>query len=214
VSNKPGHRGEREVSRKTIARGMPGETGVTVVTTLVCLFFITHEAAGASSARHSLRPLLLGAAKQFCKTRAYRAARSRSHILNLLFENGIENSGTKPMSSRTSESSERDPGPICGRPPWHKSFLMCNRIACVHMSGLLMRSFCDRWPRWFPRHEFQSTTRPLFGQWVPRICSHPGSIDPTIYLLLQLRFGRWVNPPAGRISYAAAATAASIRALS
>jgi hypothetical protein len=37
---------------------MPGETGVTVVTTLVCLFFITHEAAGASSARHSLRPLI------------------------------------------------------------------------------------------------------------------------------------------------------------
>jgi hypothetical protein len=41
VSNKHGHRGEREVSRKTIARGMPGETGVTVVTTLVCLFFYT-----------------------------------------------------------------------------------------------------------------------------------------------------------------------------
>jgi hypothetical protein len=58
VSNKPGHRGEREVSRKTIARGMPGRSGVTVVTTLVCLFFITHEAAGASSARHSLRPLI------------------------------------------------------------------------------------------------------------------------------------------------------------
>src|SRR5467141_1434721 len=38
VSNKPGHRGEREVSRKTIARGMPGRSGVTVVTTLVCLF--------------------------------------------------------------------------------------------------------------------------------------------------------------------------------
>src|SRR5258706_8655118 len=41
VSNKPGHRGEREVSRKTIARGMPGRCGVTVVTTLVCLFFYT-----------------------------------------------------------------------------------------------------------------------------------------------------------------------------
>ena len=37
VSNKPGHRGEREVSRKTIARGMPGRSGVTVVTMLVCL---------------------------------------------------------------------------------------------------------------------------------------------------------------------------------
>ncbi len=57
VSNKPGHRGEREVSRKTIARGMPGETGVTVVTTLVCLFSFACEAAGALDARHSLRPL-------------------------------------------------------------------------------------------------------------------------------------------------------------
>src|SRR5258707_199852 len=40
VSNKPGHRGEREVSRKTIARGMPGRSGVTVVTTLVCFFHL------------------------------------------------------------------------------------------------------------------------------------------------------------------------------
>src|SRR6266550_8347195 len=36
VSNKPGHRGEHEGNRKTIAQGMPGETGVTVVTMLVC----------------------------------------------------------------------------------------------------------------------------------------------------------------------------------
>jgi len=35
---------------------MPGETGVTVVTTLVCSFCFACEAAGASSARHSLRP--------------------------------------------------------------------------------------------------------------------------------------------------------------
>src|SRR5260370_32586430 len=60
VSNKPGHRGEREVSRKTIARGMPGRSGVTVVTMLVCLFYFAGEAAGASSARHSLRPLISG----------------------------------------------------------------------------------------------------------------------------------------------------------
>src|SRR6478735_3177295 len=57
VSNKPGHRGEHEVSRKTIARGMPGCSGVTVVTTLGCLFSFGPEAAGASCARHSLRPL-------------------------------------------------------------------------------------------------------------------------------------------------------------
>src|SRR6478672_6987479 len=41
VSKKQGHRGEHEVSRKTIARGMPGRSGVTVVTTLMCLFYCT-----------------------------------------------------------------------------------------------------------------------------------------------------------------------------
>ena len=40
VSNKHGHRGEHEVSRKTIARGMPGRSGVTVVTMLVCFFHL------------------------------------------------------------------------------------------------------------------------------------------------------------------------------
>ena len=57
MSNKRGHRGEREVSRKTIARGMPGETGVTVVTMLVCFIYFAREAAGALGARHSPRPL-------------------------------------------------------------------------------------------------------------------------------------------------------------
>ncbi len=51
VSNKRGHRGEREVSRKTIARGMPGRSGVTVVTMLVCFFHLharlrVHRAPG------------------------------------------------------------------------------------------------------------------------------------------------------------------------
>src|SRR5258708_5979745 len=79
VTTKPGHRGEREVSRKAIARGMPGETGVTVVTNS-CVCFFTHEAAGALGIRHSLRPLFSERAKQFCKTRARRAARSRCFI--------------------------------------------------------------------------------------------------------------------------------------
>ena len=62
VANKPGHRGEHEVSRKTIARGMPGCSGVLVVTTLVCfIYYFAREAAGASSARHSLRPRFEGA---------------------------------------------------------------------------------------------------------------------------------------------------------
>jgi hypothetical protein len=35
---------------------MPGVSGVTVVTMLVCFFTFAHKAAGAPSARHSLRP--------------------------------------------------------------------------------------------------------------------------------------------------------------
>ncbi len=42
----PVHRGEHEVSRKTIARGMPGETGVTVVTTLVYFVFYRTRGCG------------------------------------------------------------------------------------------------------------------------------------------------------------------------
>jgi hypothetical protein len=37
---------------------MPGRSGVTVVTMLVCFFSFAREAAGASRARHSLRPLI------------------------------------------------------------------------------------------------------------------------------------------------------------
>src|ERR1700736_4800512 len=45
---------------KTIARGMPGEAGVTVVTTLVIFFHCASEEWGASRARHSLRTLNSG----------------------------------------------------------------------------------------------------------------------------------------------------------
>jgi hypothetical protein len=80
VSNKPGHRGEREVSRKTIARGMPGRSGVTVVTMLVCFVLFRTRGCGALGARHSLRPLIGGREVQ-SKTRAKCAAGSRSRIL-------------------------------------------------------------------------------------------------------------------------------------
>src|SRR5882757_3930193 len=54
---KADHRGDHEGTRKTIARGMPGDPGVTVVTN-ARVYYATRAAAGASSARHSLRPLL------------------------------------------------------------------------------------------------------------------------------------------------------------
>src|ERR1700722_11547222 len=53
----PEHREEHEVAVKTIAWGMPGDSGVSCM--LVCALptTIAHETVGASAARHSLRPL-------------------------------------------------------------------------------------------------------------------------------------------------------------
>src|SRR5712675_928747 len=82
VSNKPGHRGEREVSRKTIARGMPGDFRCDRGDYARVLFSFAREAAGASSARHSLRPLIFRRRNVFGKPRADRAARSRNCALN------------------------------------------------------------------------------------------------------------------------------------
>ncbi len=74
VSNKPGHRGEHEVSRKTIARGMPGRSGVTVVTTLVC-FFILH-ARPRRIARPAFPAPSLSRAHSVINSGAIRAART------------------------------------------------------------------------------------------------------------------------------------------
>src|SRR5882724_9883060 len=49
VANKPGHRGERDISVKTIAWGMPGVSGVTVVTNL-CAFLFSHARLRAQRA--------------------------------------------------------------------------------------------------------------------------------------------------------------------
>src|SRR6478609_7944399 len=64
VSNKHGHRGEHEVSRKTIARGMPGDFRCDRGDYARVLFSFAREAAGALGARHSLRPLLGGRVSQ------------------------------------------------------------------------------------------------------------------------------------------------------
>ena len=53
----PRHRGERGAAVQTIAQGVPDRFGEPVVTMLVCFFHSAYEAAGAQSARHSLRPL-------------------------------------------------------------------------------------------------------------------------------------------------------------
>jgi hypothetical protein len=79
---------------KTIERGKPGVSGEPVVTTLVCFIQFAYEAAGASRARLSLRPLISGV-KDSCKPRTHRAARMRCRIY-----------------PRRPGQAKRDPGPI------------------------------------------------------------------------------------------------------
>src|SRR5450631_2865211 len=58
VAKEPGHRGEPDISRKTIACGNAGRSGVLVVTRVRSTTTIAHETAGASGTRHSPRPCL------------------------------------------------------------------------------------------------------------------------------------------------------------
>ncbi len=76
---KRGHRGEREVSRKTIARGMPGCSGVTVVTNSYAFLFCM-RGCGCIARPAFPAPSVYRGANNSCKTRAHRAAGSRSHI--------------------------------------------------------------------------------------------------------------------------------------
>src|SRR5438876_7081595 len=107
VSNKPGHRGEREVSRKTIARGMPGDFRCDRGDYARVLFHFAREAAGASCARHSLRPLT-SEGRTFSAKLARKARRDREAVSANVRCLKIE---TEVMRTHTA-SSLRKQGPI------------------------------------------------------------------------------------------------------
>ena len=82
VAKEPGHRGERRISRRTIAQGRPDCFGEPVVTTLV-RFFVCVRGCGCNE--HPAFPapsLFLG--ERSCKARAHRAARRRRRVWNRL----------------------------------------------------------------------------------------------------------------------------------
>src|SRR6476659_1650532 len=67
VTTRIRRRGEHDISRKTIARGMPGDFRCDRGDYTRVPFHIAREAAGALDARHSLRPLIMWA-NGSCKT--------------------------------------------------------------------------------------------------------------------------------------------------
>jgi hypothetical protein len=77
VAKEPGHRGEHEISCKTIAQGRPGQSGGPVVTMLVCFLFRT-RGCGCNWHPAFPAPSLLEVVRT--TTRVHRAARMRRRI--------------------------------------------------------------------------------------------------------------------------------------
>jgi hypothetical protein len=73
VAKEPGHRGERDISRKTIACGNAGRSGVLVVTRVRSTNTKCTRGRGCSG--HPAFPTPLLGARDKCKPRAHRAAR-------------------------------------------------------------------------------------------------------------------------------------------
>jgi hypothetical protein len=73
------------------------------------------------------------------------------------------------------------PRPICGRPPPRKVFCSgFDRIACVHMSGLSMRSHMNAGQDGFRDEGSKHQGDLSRGHWVYRSVPRRGSIDHTI----------------------------------
>ena len=78
VARKPGHQGEREGNRKTIAQGMPVDPGGPVVTTR-CIF-LHHTRLGCIGHPAFPAPSISGR-KLNCKTRAMRRENAEPRFL-------------------------------------------------------------------------------------------------------------------------------------
>jgi hypothetical protein len=84
VTRKPDRRGEHEGNRKTIARGMPGDFRCDRGDYARARFFLACEAAGASSARHSLRPHIFRGKRFMHNSGASRRGIADTHGLGCL----------------------------------------------------------------------------------------------------------------------------------
>src|SRR6266851_5693215 len=80
VAKEPGHRGEHEISRKTIACGNAGRSGVLVVTRVRSIN--TKCARGCGCSGHPAFPTPSLGAENLCKPRAHRVAGLRTRIWN------------------------------------------------------------------------------------------------------------------------------------
>src|SRR5258705_6090441 len=97
VSNKPGHRGEREVSRKTIVRGMPGLLRCTCGDYTRVL--TTHCTRGCGCIGHPAFPApSVFRAKRFCKTSGdQRRGNAKLRLLAVIARSGATKQSILPL---------------------------------------------------------------------------------------------------------------------
>jgi hypothetical protein len=114
VAKEPGHRGEREVSRKTTRAGKAGVNPVEPVVLLPC--FLLHGTHGCNRHPAFPAPSALKEGQNRRKARAYRAARMRTHISPLFdkFDLTIERGRMVPQEEG---SPVDDPSWFTRRPP-------------------------------------------------------------------------------------------------
>jgi hypothetical protein len=115
VANKPGHQGEREGNRKTIAQGMPVEPGEPVADYPV---HFLHEPRVIKDTRHSLRPLLIEGHRSAANLGRSRAPGRERMSGCLKFESGVRKHRRKGAATRRHGSRRR-----CA-PPHHE-------VSCV-----------------------------------------------------------------------------------
>jgi len=111
---KPGTPGRARISRNTIVQGRPRIAPVEPVVSNSCAFYTAHEAAGATSARPSLRSVFRGTT-HLTKTRAKRAARSRTHVCISCRREPTRPTPTPPPAPARSRSPSRRG---CGHAFW------------------------------------------------------------------------------------------------
>jgi hypothetical protein len=104
VTRRIRRRGERGISRKTIAQGMSDVLRCPVCSCAFCFLPFARETAGAARIRHSLLPHFRGTTKR--KPRAHPAAGRRTRIRCLKFE-----SENKPRRPGQASIASADPGP-------------------------------------------------------------------------------------------------------
>ena len=102
-----------------------------------------------------------------------------------------------------------EPGPICGRPPWHKNFVEV-RSDRLHPYVRPLGAACWTAGQDGFRDTSSKHSSDLFGQWVPRICSRLGSIDRTISSALAAPV-RPVGSPSGRPNFSVTSHRSAMR---